>query len=77
MSRNYVCKCHHILILDIDECIEGKHDCGTDELCIDLPPQDGKFECQKKCPQGLDMTADGTCVGESIDTDGRCLQVDL
>ena len=33
-------------------------------MCEDLSFADGRFKCVKRCPPGLDLFADGLCVGE-------------
>ena len=33
-------------------------------MCEDLSFADGRFKCVKRCPPGLDLSADGLCVGE-------------
>ena len=38
--------------------------CGADEMCEDLSFADSRFKCVKRCPPGLDLSADGLCVGE-------------
>lgn len=51
-----------LFFADLDECILGIHNCGTEQLCINTP---GSFQCSpsQTCPAGFIEDA-GSCTGE-------------
>lgn len=54
-----------VLVLDIDECALGSHNCGRDFVCTNTP---GSFRChpKDKCGDGFIQDAIGNCIGEFV-----------
>jgi len=48
------------LFLDVDECLEGIHECRPEQNCVNTR---GSYLCQTSCPNGLKQQLDGSCTG--------------
>ena len=48
-----------LVVVDIDECREGRHNCDSSQECKNT---EGGYECERACPRGYDQLANGTCI---------------
>jgi len=61
----------HSLFLDVDECMEGTHDCSVNADCVDM---DGYFTCL--CREGyIDESPDVGIPGRGCSEEGNIIYI--